>query len=147
LAGHLPSDPAEPDSPLIACFDANVFVSALAFDGIPQQVVDRLLAGSFSHVTGENILIEVRRNVVEKLRLPARQVDEVLNDIRAISSLYVARGTRRFIAHAKDNLVLEVALMGASTVLVTGDRKHLLPLSPFRGLVIEPPSAFLRRLR
>jgi uncharacterized protein len=143
----LPSEPRESDSPLIACLDANVIISAIAFDGVPQQIVDRLLAGHFSHVTGENILIEVSRNAVEKLRLPGRQVDEVLDDIRAISSIYVPRGTRKYIAHTKDNLVLEVAIMGAATVLVSGDRKHLLPLSPFHGLIIEPPSAFLKRLR
>ncbi|HZS57681.1 MAG TPA: putative toxin-antitoxin system toxin component, PIN family [Gemmatimonadaceae bacterium] len=143
----MPSEPRESDAPLIACLDANVFVSAIAFDGVPQQVVDRLLAGSFSHVTGENILMEVRRNLVEKLLLPGQQVDDVLDDIRMVSSIYVPRGKRKYIAHAKDNLVVEVALMGASTVLVSGDRKHLLPLSPLHGLVIEPPSAFPRRLR
>lgn len=61
--------------------------------------------------------------------------------------MYVPSGGHGYIAHAKDNLVLEVALSGSCTVLVSGDRKHLLPLSPFRGMVIEPPSAFLKRLR
>jgi hypothetical protein len=31
---------------LIACIDANVFLSALAFDGLPERVVDQLLAGN-----------------------------------------------------------------------------------------------------
>lgn len=141
------SDQGNADPPLIACVDANVFVSALAFDGVPQQVIDRLLAGQFSHVTGENILAEVRRNAIVKLRLAPRLVDGVLDDIRAISSVYVPSSRHEYIAHAKDNLVLEVALSGSCTVLVSGDRKHLLPLSPFRGMVIEPPSAFLKRLR
>ncbi len=143
----MPNDQRNADAALIACVDANVFVSALAFNGVPQQVIDRLLAGQFSHVTGENILTEVRRNAVGKLRLAPRQVDAVLEDIRAISSMYVPSGGHGYIAHAKDNLVLEVALSGSCTVLVSGDRKHLLPLSPFRGMVIEPPSAFLKRLR
>lgn len=143
----MPSDRPTPGPALIACVDANVFVSAIAFDGVPQQVVDRLLAGQFSHVTGENVLAEVRRNVVGKLRLPPRQVDDLLDDIRAVSSLYVPGGTRRYIAHLKDNLVLDLALTGSCNVLVSGDRKHLLPLSPFHGMIIEPPSAFLKRLR
>jgi putative PIN family toxin of toxin-antitoxin system len=122
-------------------------VSALAFGGPPERVIDRLLAADFAHVTGENILAEVRRNAVHKLRLAAGRVDAVLADIRTVSSIYVPMGQTTYIKHAKDNLVLEVALAGSSTVLVTGDRKHLLPLSPFRGLVIEPPSVFLQRLR
>jgi predicted nucleic acid-binding protein len=36
--------------------------------------------------------------------------------------------------------------MGGADVLVTGDKKHLLPLKEFQGIVIEPPSAFLSRL-
>jgi predicted nucleic acid-binding protein len=63
---------------LIACIDANVFLSALAFDGLPERVVDQLLAGNFAHVTGENILTEVRRNAVGKLKLPTARVNETL---------------------------------------------------------------------
>jgi putative PIN family toxin of toxin-antitoxin system len=143
----LPSDRPVTRVSLIACVDANVFLSALAFDGVPERVVDRLLAGEFAHVTGENILAEVRRNAIGKLKLAAARVDATLDDIRAASSVYVPSGRRTYISHAKDNAVLEVALAGSCTVLVTGDRKHLLLLSPFRGLTIEPPSAFLDRLR
>jgi uncharacterized protein len=131
---------------LIACVDANVFLSALAFDGLPERVVDRLLAGEFAHVTGENILAEVRRNAIGKLKLTAARVDAALDDIRDASSVYVPSGRTAYISHPKDNAVLEVAFASSCTVLVTGDRKHLLPLSPFRGLVIEPPSLFLGRL-
>jgi putative PIN family toxin of toxin-antitoxin system len=129
------------------CIDANVFVSALAFDGIPERVVDRLLAEEFAHVTGDNILAEVRRNAVGKLRLPAARIDAVLDDIRAASSVYRPSGRTTYIPHQKDNLVLEVAFAGSCTVLVTGDRMHLLPLSPLHGLIIEPPAAFLKRFR
>ena len=36
--------------------------------------------------------------------------------------------------------------MGKCDVLVTGDKKHLLPLNPFQGIIIESPSHFLKRL-
>jgi putative PIN family toxin of toxin-antitoxin system len=142
----LPSELKHNPAPLVACIDANVFLSALAFDGIPERVVDRLLAEEFAHVTGDNILAEVRRNAVGKLRLSAARVDAVLDDIRAASSVYRPSGQVKYIPYAKDSLVLEVAFAGSCTVLVTGDRKHLLPLSPFHGLILEPPAAFLKRL-
>ncbi len=63
-----------------------------------------------------------------------------------VSSVFVPSGKVKFIDHVGDNLVLEVALMGWANVLVTGDRKHLLPLSPFGDLLIEPPSKFIARL-
>jgi hypothetical protein len=58
----------------------------------------------------------------------------------------VPTGRIRFIQHAADNLVIELALMGGSDVLVTGDRKHSLPLKSLQGMIIEPPSRFLERL-
>jgi len=142
-----PSDRPSARDTIIACVDANVFLSALAFDGLPERVIDRLLAGEFSHVTGENILAEIRRNAIGKLKLAAARVDATLDDIRGASSIYVPTGRTTYIPHPKDNAVLEVAFAGSCNVLVTGDRKHLLPLSPFRGLILEPPSAFLERLR
>lgn len=132
-------------SSLAVCIDANVLISALAFGGKPQLIVDRLLVGDFISITGENILAEVRRNTIHKLKLPPTQVDAFLDDIRDTSSVYVPTGLVSYIEHVQDNLVLEVAFMGSVDILVTGDVKHLLPLSPFRGLVIEPPSAFLTR--
>ncbi len=51
-----------------------------------------------------------------------------------------------YIAHKADNLVLETALMANADILVTGDKKDLLPLKVFNGVIIEPPSAFLDRL-
>jgi uncharacterized protein len=143
---HLLSKRSTPTLPIAACIDANVLVSALAFGGKPQLVVDHLLAGDFASVTGENILAEVRRNATNKLKLPPVKVDTFLEDIRDASSVYVPTGATSYISHQKDNLVLEVAFQGAADILVTGDVKHLLPLSPFRGIIIEPPSAFLTRL-
>lgn len=96
-------------------------------------------------VTGTNILQEVRRNLISKLELKAAKVDQFLYDISEVASIYVPSGKMKFIDHAADNLVLELALMGHCDVLVTGDRKHLLPLKNFRGIQIEPPSVFLSR--
>jgi len=123
-----------PASSIAACVDANVLISALAFGGKPLRVVDRLLAGDFISITGENILSEVRRNAISKLKLPSAKVHRFLEDVRDASSVYVPTGVTEYIRHKKDNLVLEVAFMGGVEVLVTGDAKHLIPISPFRGL-------------
>jgi predicted nucleic acid-binding protein len=43
-------------------------------------------------------------------------------------------------------MVLECALAGEADYLVTGDKKHLLPLRQFRGIRIISPAEFLKRL-
>ena len=44
----------------------------------------------------------------------------------------------------KDDKILELAVNGAATVIVTGD-KDLLVLSPFHGTTIITPAAYLKR--
>lgn len=42
-----------------------------------------------------------------------------------------------------DNRVLEAALAGKADYIVTGDKRHLLPLKKFRGIPIISPREFL----
>jgi len=124
------------DQPQIsACLDSNVLISAIAFGGTPLKVIERALDREFQVVTSLHIFEEIRRNLTGKLGLSSRHVDRALDDLLKVSSVFVPSGKLKFIEHDADNLVLEVALMGWANVLVTGDRKHLLPLSPFGDLI------------
>ena len=131
---------------LAACIDSNVFISGIAFRGVPLRLIERALRRDFQLVTSVIILEEVRRNLVGKLNIDPAEVNPLLEDILAVSSAFVPSGKYKYIDHEADNLILEVALMGGADVLVTGDRRHLLPLNPFMGLTIESPSKFMARL-
>jgi putative PIN family toxin of toxin-antitoxin system len=131
---------------LVVCIDANVYISGIAFNGKPLKVIEHALNRDFILITGPNILDEVKRNLLGKLGLKKNRVDTFIDDILEISTVYVPSGKIQPIHHKQDNLVLEVALMGGCDVLITGDKKHLLPLSNFQGIAIEPPSRFLARL-
>lgn len=131
---------------LTACLDSNVYISALAFGGKPLKVLEKAFNREFHLVSGTNILQEVKKNLITKLDLKKSRVERFMEDITAVSSMFVPSGNLKFIDHAKDNLVIEIALMGGSDVLVTGDKKHLLPLGNIQGIYIQPPSAFLARL-
>ena len=96
-------------------------------------------------MTGPNILQEARRNLVGKLGMNPGRVDRLLNNIASVSAVKVPKGRVHIAGYAPDDLVLEVALMGLCDVLVTGDKKHLLPLQEYRAVTIEPPSVFLKR--
>lgn len=137
---------SSPDTQLSACIDSNIYISAVAFGGKPLKIIERALNREFLLICGANILQEVRKNLLGKLDLEKNRIDRFLDDISAISSVFVPSGTINETTNQGDNLVLEVALMGGADVLVTGDKKHLLPLSSFQGIIIESPSAFLTRL-
>jgi len=121
-------------------------VSAFAFGGKPDEVVRLLLHERFRHVTSEGILAEVRRNLVVKLEKEPAAVDLVVAKVLAVSVTVQPQGEVYVTGYAPDDLVLEVAVKGRCDVLVTGDKRHLLPLVEYRGVAIEAPSAFLKRL-
>ena len=81
-----------------------------------------------------------------KLGLKKDRVDLVLHDMLEVSSVFIPAGNLHVVESAGDNLVLELAEAGGCDILVTGDHKHLLPLSSFNNIIIEPPSKFLLRL-
>ncbi len=132
-------------SKLTVCIDSNVYISGIAFGGNPLKVLEMGLNREFFLVTGPNILNEVRRNLLVKLGLGKVRVEQFLYDLGQVSSIYVPEGKNHYVDHEADNLVLELALIGGCDVLVTGDKKHLLPLKTFQGVIIEPPSIFLQR--
>lgn len=131
---------------LTVCIDANVYISGIAFGGKPAKILELALARKFYLVTSSSILNEVKRNLVKKLDFTESEVHELLGAISEVATIYEPTGEIAFINHKQDNLVLETALLGNAHVLVTGDKKDLLPLGVFRGIIIEPPSAFLVRL-
>jgi len=135
-----------PSKALSACLDANVLISAIAFGGKPNQVLEALFERQFGNVTCAEIMAETRRNLLNKVGLAPVRVHTVMDLILARSTVIEPQGIINAAQHGPDNLVLETALLGGCDVLVTGDKRHLLPLNPYKGLIIEPPSAFLKRL-
>ena len=61
---------------LTVCIDANVYISAFAFEGKPAKVVEGALLRKFYLVTSMVILSEVRRNLVKKLDFTETEVSE-----------------------------------------------------------------------
>ena len=50
------------------------------------------------------------------------------------------------IAKESDSRVLECAVAGKADLIITGDRKHLLPLESYAGIRIVTPAGFLASL-
>jgi len=136
-----------PNNPkLTVCLDANVIISGVVYDGIPLEILKRLYDFDFDHVTGPNILDEVCRVLVHKFSQSQDKVDHLRDRLRSASTVYDPTGKIKAIHYQPDSMVLEVAIIGECDVLVTGDKRHLLPLKSFQGVIIESPSHFLKRL-
>ncbi|MGH2726846.1 MAG: putative toxin-antitoxin system toxin component, PIN family [Actinomycetota bacterium] len=124
--------------------DTNVLISAFLFPGGAPETVFRLaLEGRIELVTSTVLLTEFGRVLGERFGHEAARVSERIGQIIAVATI-TKPGTRvhEIGDDPDDDRVLEAALAGDATVIVSGD-KHLLRLGTWRGIRILTPAAFL----
>jgi putative PIN family toxin of toxin-antitoxin system len=131
--------------PHVAVFDTNVLFSGIGWKGNPFECLRRAREGVVKGLTCREILDELAEKLETKLGLSAEHVAETLADLLSFLRLVEISGTLKVVAKdADDDKVLECAIVGQATYIVTGDRRHLLPLGSFRGIPIVSPAEFLR---
>jgi putative PIN family toxin of toxin-antitoxin system len=126
--------------------DTNVLVSALTTRGLAADVF-RLALSEHELLTGEVNLVEFRRVLKQKMRVPARHIEEaerLLRDQTIIPRPAVALEIK--LRDPDDKWVLASAVAGGADVLVTGG-KDLLDLGRAAPLPILTPRSFWESLR
>jgi len=127
-----------------------VLVSAFIAGGPPSRIVEEAIDGRLEMVLPEPVMEELERILVEKLAFGSerwREVEVLLADL-AVKLVPVPEGTIEPVtSDPDDNLILACAVHAEVEVLVSGDRKHLLPLQTHRGVRIVTPQALLAELR
>ena len=133
-----------------AVYDTNVLVSGtlLQFGSPPAQIVDLALHGLVKLYTSES-LIEEFRDVISRPKFAARFIDirrtpdDVIRDYRNIAEIVHPDPIPLTIKDdPKDDKVLACAIYAGADYIVSGDKKHLLPLENYVGIPIVSPSAF-----
>jgi putative PIN family toxin of toxin-antitoxin system len=125
--------------------DTNVLISALAFpDSKPDQILSRVRRGEVTLLLSSFILAELDRILQEKFHFSKRAVAQRVEVIRSLAQL-VAPTERVSVVTTKDddNRIIECALAAQAEYLITGDKKHLLPLKTYRSVTIVSPAQFL----
>ena len=127
-------------------FDTNVIVSALLFnDSVPGQAFIRALNHGMILVSGA--LVGELSRVLGRDRfdryVTREERDEFLESLIRESNLIEITEAVQVCRDPKDDQVLELAVNGNATYIVTGDA-DLLVLNPFRGVEIITPAEFLK---
>jgi putative PIN family toxin of toxin-antitoxin system len=124
--------------------DSNVWVSAFAFQGIiPNHILDLVKTRQIRSVTSEPLIDQVVR-ALTRLQTSASRVQAAEIVMKQTSRLVHPSVRLEVISDKEsDNRVLECAVTGEVDAIVTGDRKHLLPLRRYAGIPILSPSDFL----
>ena len=127
-------------------FDTNVIVSALLFnDSVPGQAFIRALNHGMILVSGA--LVGELSRVLGRDRfdryVTREERDEFLESLIRESNLIEITEAVQVCRDPKDDQVLELAVNGNATYILTGDA-DLLVLNPFRGVEIVTPAEFLK---
>lgn len=128
------------------CLDTNVLVAAFATRGLCADVLRAVLA-EHDLVIGEVVLVELRRVLAKKFKVPADRI-QAIEAVFAPFSIVPkpSRPSELPIRDAADRWIMATALAGAADVLVTGDR-DLLAVQGEPPIPILDPRAFWELLR
>jgi putative PIN family toxin of toxin-antitoxin system len=129
--------------------DTNVLISSLiASGGSADQVIQLIREGEVEMVLSNFILGELARVLIQKFELPTKAVENAVDRFRRLAIIVEPRNVVNVIKDKQDdNRILECAVAGRVDYLITGDKKHILPLASFQGIRIVSVAEFLQKYR
>jgi predicted nucleic acid-binding protein len=95
-------------------------------------------------------MVELERILIQKLRFAPqrwRGVEELLRDLAVDEAPMPAAPPHPVSGDPDDDLILACAVAADVEVLVSGDRRHLLPIGEHRGVRVITPQALLAELQ
>lgn len=121
--------------------DTNVLVSAFATRGLCADVL-RLVLAEHTLVTGDVVLRELARVLLNRIKLPRAKIEGIVAFLRQHEVVPTPSAPSNLpIRDEDDRWVLASAVAGAADVLVTGDR-DLLDVATQAPLKIVEPRGF-----
>ena len=127
--------------------DTNIYISFLKFGGKAEILLEHVFRGEFDLVISPEIIRETADVLKKKF---GWEDEEIERSIMVLTkACQVVRPTQRIEkvkSDISDNRILECAVEGKVDYIVTGDKKHLLPLKKFHGIRIYSPQKFLKKV-
>ena len=124
--------------------DTNVLVSGLTFKGQPREVLDLAWKGEIEVYISSFILKELTGTLKKDFGWSNEQIKNTIQRINA-KTISIRPKIKVSVVKEKDddNRILECAIKGNVQYLISGDKKHLLPLKEYQGIKILSPAQFL----
>ena len=126
--------------------DTNVIVAGFAARGLCAEVFEVSLSGH-TLIISEHILSEVKKALLNKIKLPRQIVHEVVNYLRDSGEIVEPAPVESSMCRDKADLpILGTAVSGKAVFIITGDA-DLLTLKNCQGIEIMTPREFWSRLK
>jgi len=127
--------------------DTNIYISAILFGGKPEKIRKLSKEKKIELLVSEAIIAEVAEVLRKKFDWESWQISQIIDEIRETATLVIPNQTIFVIKKDKDdNRILECAIEGKTQYIISGDKRHLLPLKEYQGIKILSPSEFLRKM-
>lgn len=127
--------------------DTNILISSwLVPGGSADQVMQLVRQRDVELILSPFILDELKRVLTQKFELPSRAVQKAVRRIERLATIVHPDVAIDIIKEKQDdNRILECAISGKVNYLITGDKKHILPLGSIQGIPIITIAEFLKR--
>lgn len=128
----------------IVVFDTNILISALfSQTGSPFRALALAKIGQIESVTCQEIMDEFAEKLLLKFKFSEDKTQSAVGEILSFSRMIEISGTLKAVPNdADDDMVIECAVVGNASHIVTGD-KHLLSLVKYQDIAIAKATDFV----
>lgn len=139
--------------PLRLVLDTNVVVAGLLWRGPPQRLIELAIEGEAVELFSSPLLLDELAHTLgyakfaSRLRTFGTGIEALIAQYTALVSSVAPATVPRVVANdADDDHVIAAAVAARAELIVTGDRKHLLPIGSHRGIAIVTAREVVDRL-
>lgn len=139
--------------PLRLVLDTNVVVAGLLWHGPPRRLIELAIEGDAVDLFSSPVLLDELAHTLSYAKFAARirsfgtSIEALVAQYTALVSLVTPATVPRVVANdADDDHVIAAAVAARAELIVTGDRKHLLPIGSHRGIAIVAAREVVERI-
>ena len=129
--------------PLRLVLDTNIVVAGLLWNGPPRRLIELAIEGETVELYSSPVLLDELAHTLGYSKFAARidgfgtSIAALVAQYTALVNLVVPASVPRIIVNdADDDHVVAAAVAARAELIVTGDRKHLLPIGSHQGIAI-----------
>ena len=129
--------------PLRLVLDTNVVVAGLLWNGPPRRLSELAIEGEAVELFSSPVLLDELAHTLGYSKFAARiegfgtSIAVLVAQYTALVSLVMPSSVPQVVANdADDDHVIAAAVAAHAELIVTGDRKHLLPIGSHQGIAI-----------
>jgi len=128
----------------IVVFDTNILISALfSQTGSPFRSLALAKIGQIESVTCQEIVDEFAEKLLVKFKFSEDKAQSAVDEILSFSRIVKISGMLKAVPNdADDDMVIECAVVGNASHIVTGD-KHILSLEKYQDITISKAADFI----